>query len=104
MQLSKKSDSLSQLPYMMKILVLCLVILINSGCKSRPETNTKAAGLKQNDTYNYFVVSAGARNPRNTEAAIMPLKDGTLLLGWTEFYASDGADHGPARISGKISA
>ncbi|MBK7712801.1 MAG: exo-alpha-sialidase [Bacteroidales bacterium] len=31
------------------------------------------------------------------------MKDGSLLLGWTEFYAGNGADHGPARISGKIS-
>ena len=45
----------------------------------------------------------GPRNPRNSEAAIIQRKDGSLLLGWTEFYAGSGADHGPARISGKIS-
>ena len=39
----------------------------------------------------------------NSEAAIIPLADGALLLGWTEFYAGNGADHGPARISGKRS-
>lgn len=50
------------------------------------------------------VVPVGPNNPRNSEAAIVPLADGSLLLGWTEFYASDGADHGPARISGKRSA
>jgi sialidase-1 len=49
------------------------------------------------------VVPIGPENPRNSEAAIVPLKDGTLLLGWTEFYAGSAADHGPARISGKIS-
>jgi Neuraminidase (sialidase) len=43
------------------------------------------------------------QNPRNSEAAIIPLKSGALLLGWTEFYAGNGADHGPARISGKVS-
>lgn len=50
-------------------------------------------------------VLAPATGPfvRNSEAAIVPLKDGSLLLGWTEFYAGNGADHGPARISGKIS-
>ncbi len=46
----------------------------------------------------------GPKNPRNSEAAIMPLKSGSLLLGWTEFYAGSGADHGPARISGIVSA
>lgn len=49
------------------------------------------------------IVPIGPENPRNSEAAIIPLKDGTLLLGWTEFYAGSGADHGPARLSGKHS-
>ena len=33
----------------------------------------------------------------------MPLKDGSLLLAWTDFYAGNDADHAPARISGKVS-
>ncbi|HIA47807.1 MAG TPA: exo-alpha-sialidase [Candidatus Hydrogenedentes bacterium] len=53
--------------------------------------------------FHTVVVSVGPQNPRNSEAAIVPLKDGTLLLGWTEFYAGNGADHGPARISGIVS-
>jgi sialidase-1 len=54
--------------------------------------------------FHLTVVPLVADNPRNSEAAILPLKDGSLLLGWTEFYAGSGADHGPARISGLISA
>lgn len=50
------------------------------------------------------VVPVGPDNPRNSEAAIVQLNSGGLLLGWTEFYAGDGADHGPARISGKVSS
>ncbi len=103
MGLRRKGFSILYLANMMRISLLCLVLLIHSGCGSRPEINTRAARLKPDETYNYFVVPANARNPRNTEAAIVPLKDGTLLLGWTEFYAGDGEDHGPARISGKIS-
>lgn len=53
--------------------------------------------------YHTIVAPVGPDNPRNSEAAIIPIKDGALLLGWTEFYAGSGADHGPARISGKIS-
>ena len=49
------------------------------------------------------IAPVGPQNPRNSEAAIISLKDGSLLLGWTEFYAGNGADHGPARISGVIS-
>jgi hypothetical protein len=55
------------------------------------------------EPFRTVVAPVGPANPRNSEAAIIPLKDGTLLLGWTEFYAGSGADHGPARISGKRS-
>jgi Neuraminidase (sialidase) len=55
------------------------------------------------DSFSMFVAPVGPQNPRNSEAAIIQLKDGSLLLGWTDFYAGNGADHGPARISGKTS-
>ncbi|MBI5096002.1 MAG: exo-alpha-sialidase [Candidatus Hydrogenedentes bacterium] len=58
---------------------------------------------KSDEPYHIVVAPVGPENPRNSEAAIIPLKDGSLLLGWTEFYAGNGADHGPARISGKLS-
>ncbi len=92
-----------QLSDMIKVLACCILVLLGSGCNIRSERNKKVAESKQNDINGYFVVPVSPKNPRNSEAAIIPLKDGSLLLGWTEFYASDGADHGPARISGKIS-
>jgi predicted neuraminidase len=49
------------------------------------------------------IVPVGPKNPRNSEAAILRRKDGSLLLGWTEFYAGSSEDHGPARLSGRIS-
>jgi len=49
------------------------------------------------------IARAGPDNPRNSEAAILPRRDGTLLLAWTEFYAGVGADHDPARIVGLLS-
>jgi len=61
------------------------------------------SGASAGDPFALTVVPVGPDNPRNSEAAIVPLKSGELLLGWTEFYAGSGADHGPARISGKIS-
>lgn len=61
------------------------------------------AGVAAAEPYHTVVAPVGPQNPRNSEAAIIPLKDGALLLGWTEFYAGDGADHGPACISGKLS-
>ena len=63
---------------------------------------TKAEG-KETPVFAATLAAIGPRNPRNSEAAIIQCKDGSLLLGWTEFYAGNGADHGPARISGRIS-
>jgi len=63
-----------------------------------------AAGASgQTEPFKTAVAPVGPDNPRNSEAAIIPLKDGSLLLGWTEFYAGNGADHGPARIPGLVS-
>jgi predicted neuraminidase len=72
----------------------CLCALILGGAELEADTTA----------FHLTVVPVGPENPRNSEAAIVPLQDGSLLLGWTEFYAGDGADHGPARISGIISA
>ena len=55
------------------------------------------------DPVRLTVAPVGPRNPRNSEAAIIQLQDGALLLGWTEFYAGSADDHGPARIVGRIS-
>lgn len=60
--------------------------------------------LNQTDPFDLVVAPVGAKNPRNSEAAIIPRRDGSLLLAWTEFYESQGADHGPARIVGKTSS
>ncbi len=87
----------------MKIVAICLLVTISLGYKNRSEENKGAAKEKLKDTYEYFVAPVAPRNTRNSEAAIVPLKDGSLLLAWTEFYAGNGADHGPARISGKNS-
>jgi len=50
------------------------------------------------------VAPASPQNPRNSESDIVELRDGRLLLGWTEFYDSNGADDGAARIVGRVSA
>jgi predicted neuraminidase len=62
-----------------------------------------AAAATQSQTFEMVVAPVEPKNPRNSEAAIIQRKDGSLLLAWTEFYAAQGADHGPARIAGKLS-
>ena len=62
-----------------------------------------AAQMQGAEVFHMVVGPVGPDNPRNSEAAIARLRDGSLLLGWTEFYAGSGADHGPARLVGRVS-
>ncbi|MGI5818477.1 MAG: sialidase family protein [Armatimonadota bacterium] len=55
------------------------------------------------DDFGFIVAEATAHNPRNTEADIIELRDGTLLLAWSDFYDAEMPDHAPARISAKVS-
>ena len=77
---------------------LALLTLAGSGAAAATEP------AKSADEYAFTLVPVGPRNTRNSEAAIFPLKDGRLLLGWTEFYGDAGHDESPARLSGKISS
>jgi sialidase-1 len=61
-------------------------------------------GTAPGQAWELVVAPASASNPRNSEAAIVQLGSGSLLLAWTEFYAGSSADHGPARIVGRLSA
>jgi len=50
-----------------------------------------------------FIASATEAKPRQTEGDVIPLKDGSLLAAWSDFY--EGAnDHAPARISASKSS
>jgi sialidase-1 len=63
-----------------------------------------SAQVQGDDVFRITVAPATAENPRNSESDIIELKGGRLLLGWTEFYAANGADDGAARIVGRVSA
>ena len=49
-----------------------------------------------------IVCPAAEQSPRNSEGDIIELKDGSLLLAWSEFYGGHG-DGQPAQISAKRS-
>ena len=49
-----------------------------------------AAVGEEDDVFRLTIAAATARNPRNSESDILALRDRRLLLGWTEFYISDG--------------
>jgi hypothetical protein len=49
-----------------------------------------------------IIAPTSASNPRNGEAAVIPLRDGRLILGWTHFTGG-GHDHSGAEIWGRCS-
>ncbi|MFC1525696.1 sialidase family protein [Candidatus Latescibacterota bacterium] len=54
--------------------------------------------------YERIIAPADSDAPRHSEAAMIERDDGSLLLGWTEFYGGSGADHAPARLVSSVSA
>lgn len=55
-------------------------------------------------TFDLTVCPTSDQNQRNSEASVVELRDGRLLLAYSEFYGADSSDHAKARISGKLSA
>ena len=51
-----------------------------------------------------IVAPASSSSVRKTEACIVELKDGRLLLAYTDFYTTSPRDDGPARIRGRHSS
>ncbi|MCS7314972.1 MAG: exo-alpha-sialidase [Bryobacterales bacterium] len=63
---------------------------------------TPAAAARHN-VFEYFVAPSVPDNPRNSEADVLRLSDGRLLLAWTRFYTAKGDDWDPADIAARIS-
>jgi len=59
--------------------------------------------MRPGDGIRTVVCPATDAHPRHTEASILPFDDGRLLLAWSDFYAGDWRDDGPARISARWS-
>src|SRR5262249_45382329 len=55
------------------------------------------------EVFEYLVAPAGPGNHRNSEADILRIKGGKLLLAWIDFYADGRSDWSAARISAMIS-
>jgi Neuraminidase (sialidase) len=60
-------------------------------------------GAALREPFEYLVVPATETNMRNSEADMLRLKDGRLMLAWIDFYTTQGSDWGPARISAMFS-
>ena len=53
--------------------------------------------------FEFLFAPSTAENKRNSEADFLVLKDGRVMLAWTEFYTGQGSDWGAARLSAKFS-
>lgn len=59
--------------------------------------------MLQEDIHEIMVCPASDVAPGNSEASVLGLKDGRLLLAYTYFYGAEATNMSPARISAKIS-
>ena len=75
-----------------------LLPLHQTTTKPGPEPGHKPVG-----PHEMIVCPATVQNPRNSEADVELLKDGSLLMTYTEFYGGNGTDWGKARIGAKTS-
>ena len=46
----------------------------------------------------------GPNNPRNSEGAFMPLKDGRILFAYSRYYGKSSSDHATADIAARYSS
>jgi sialidase-1 len=59
---------------------------------------THGAGAASPGVIESFIARASVKQPRQTEADIVVLRDGSLFAAWSDFY-EQAADNAPARIS-----
>ena len=46
----------------------------------------------------------GPNNPRNSEGAFMPLKDGRIMFAYSRYYGKSSSDHATADIAARYSS
>src|SRR3954454_22706887 len=62
-----------------------------------------SVGAALSESFEYFVVPAKPGNPRNSEADMLRLRDGRLMLAWIDFQGEAGSDCATANISAMYS-
>src|SRR6266550_4012182 len=64
---------------------------------------TILSGAALKEPFELLLAPSTAEHPRNSEADMLLLRDGRLLVAWIEFYGSSAQDWGAARIEAMIS-
>lgn len=62
-----------------------------------------AAALTGSGPFEYLLFPPAAENARNSEADVLSLRDGRLMIAWSQFYSSGSSDWAPARIPAMFS-
>src|SRR5258708_4881276 len=62
-----------------------------------------SAAPPPDSVFTLMICPAGDQRPRNSEGDIVKLKNGRLLLAYSEFVGADGSDFGAARLGAKTS-
>lgn len=83
-------------PHKFQIGFLCILAAGAAAFASADE-----AALSLDKPFQYAVCPSSATNPRNSEADLIELKDGTLLLAWSKF--SGGEDNASAVVAARKS-
>lgn len=78
------------------VFILLFLFLL---CPAYPALSGESASFDK--PFQYAVCPSSQENPRNSEADVIELKDGTLLLAWSKFSGSE--DHATAIIAAKKS-
>jgi len=83
----------------MKFFVLCLIVMINSGCKTISQGNKE----ESRDMEITLSLDPGPNNPRNSEGDFITLKDGRILFVYSHYTGTSTSDHAPAYLAGRYS-
>jgi hypothetical protein len=62
------------------------------------------APLPARGVYVGLELPPGPNNPRNSEGAFMPLKDGRIMFAYSRYSGKSGSDHAPADIAARYSS
>jgi sialidase-1 len=83
----------------LKLVAVCLLIIIVSGCKTRTDSNKLSQGKEV-----VLKLDPKPGNPRNSEGDFVTLKDGRILFIYSNFTGTSGDDFGNAFLASRYSA
>jgi hypothetical protein len=94
------NNSFSCSPGIMKMFVLCILIILVSGCKAKSKISNDINKGKEV----VLRLEPGPNNPRNSEGDFITLKDGRILFIYSHFVGTSGSDFGNAVLTSRYSA